>query len=134
MGFIYLSSTRRSKRRLEFERNGKLVQIALETLQNQEFAHYTDPVSTPQPFISSIQLRDLLLQEETSVSARRKVWEKIEKIVEENANVRANLEEMYGGDELRVWRWVGSTGGSIDAGRSFVIDEDSKEIEDSEVQ
>lgn len=125
--FIYASSTRRTKKKLELKRTARLVQIALDALQHQEVAHYTDPVSTPQPFISSIQLRDLVLQEENSVSARQKIWEKVEKIVEGNANVRANMEEVYGGDELRVWRWVGSTGGSIDGGRSF-----AKQIEDGD--
>lgn len=39
----------------------------------------------------------------------------MELVVEGNANVRANLEEVQGGDELRVWRWVG---GGAAAGRS----------------
>ncbi|KAJ3923653.1 Man1-Src1p-C-terminal domain-containing protein [Lentinula edodes] len=103
--FFYASSSRRSKKKIESKRIASLVQIAIDALQHQELAHYTDPVSTPQPFLSSIQLRDLVLQEEHSVTVRQKVWEKVEKIVEGNANVRANLEEVYGGDELRVWRW-----------------------------
>ncbi|KIK59881.1 hypothetical protein GYMLUDRAFT_44358 [Collybiopsis luxurians FD-317 M1] len=117
--FTYASRTRRNKKKLEAKRISKLVQIALDALQQQEYAHYIDPVSTPQPFLSSVQLRDLVLQEEHSVSVRQKVWDKVEKIVETNANVRANLEEVYGGDELRVWRWVGSAGGSFDGGRGF---------------
>ncbi|KAF9069674.1 Man1-Src1p-C-terminal domain-containing protein [Rhodocollybia butyracea] len=114
--FFYASSARRNKKKLESKRTARLVQIALESLQNQELAHYTDPVNAPQPYLSSIQLRDLVLQDETSVSIRQNVWAKVEKIVEGNANVRANMEEVFGGDELRVWRWVG---GSIDTGRDF---------------
>ncbi|KAJ3847360.1 Man1-Src1p-C-terminal domain-containing protein [Lentinula lateritia] len=125
--FFYASSSRRSKKKIESKRIANLVQIAIDALQHQELAHYTDPVSTPQPFLSSIQLRDLVLQEEHSVIVRQKVWEKVEKIVEGNANVRANLEEVYGGDELRVWRWVGSTAGSIDGGRGFVKQNDRLE-------
>jgi hypothetical protein len=34
----------------------------------------------------------------------------VERVVEGNANVRANLEEVRGGDEMRVWRWVGGSG------------------------
>ncbi|KAJ4487996.1 Man1-Src1p-C-terminal domain-containing protein [Lentinula aciculospora] len=124
--FVYASSSRRAKKRVESKRIAGLVQIALDALQQQELSHYTDPVSTPQPFLSSIQLRDLVLLEEHSAQVRQKVWEKVEKIVEGNANVRANMEEVYGGDELRVWRWVGSTAGSIDAGRNiFKHSEDS---------
>jgi hypothetical protein len=89
----------------------ELVQIALDTLRNQELAHHTDPVTAPQPYLSSLQLRDLILQDEHSILVRRRVWDQVERVVEGNANVRANLEEVQGGDELRVWRWVGSTSG-----------------------
>ncbi|KAF5391287.1 hypothetical protein D9757_001923 [Collybiopsis confluens] len=123
VAYIYASTQRRNKKKLEAKRISKLVQIALDALQQQEFAHYTDPVSTAQPFLSSAQLRDLVLQEEHSVSVRQKVWDKVEKIVETNANVRANLEEVYGGDELRVWRWVGSTGGSLEGLNKQIDDE-----------
>jgi len=101
---------RMTQRQKESRRIAGLVQVALDTLRNQELAHYTDPVNAPQPYLSSIQLRDLVLQDEHSVSARRRLWARVESVVEGNANVRANLEEMEGGDETRVWRWVGSTG------------------------
>ncbi|TDL27536.1 hypothetical protein BD410DRAFT_713668 [Rickenella mellea] len=103
-----LGRSRMAVRQIEDRRVADLVQIALDTLRNQELAYHTDPVSTPQPYLSSLQLRDLVLQDEHSVPARRKLWERVERVVEGNANVRANLEEMHGGDEARVWRWVGS--------------------------
>ena len=99
-----------TQRQKESRRIAALVQVALDTLRNQELAHYTDPVTAPEPYLSSIQLRDVVLQDEHSVNARRRLWEKVEREVESNANVRANLEEIEGGDEMRVWRWVGSTG------------------------
>ena len=99
-----------TQRQKENRRITGLVQVALDTLRNQEFAYYTDPMNAPQPYLSSIQLRDLVLQDETSVNTRRRLWERVERIVESNANVRANLEEIEGGDETRVWRWVGGTG------------------------
>lgn len=86
----------------------ELVQIALDTLGNQEIAHHTDPVSAPQPYLPSLQLRDLILQDEHSISKRAKIWDRVERVVEGNANVRANMEEVTGGDELRVWRWMGN--------------------------
>lgn len=49
------------------------------------------------------------MQEEHSVSIRRRLWDRVERVVEGNANVRVNIEEVDGGDELRVWRWVGSS-------------------------
>lgn len=99
-----------TQKQKEKRRIAGLVQVALDTLRNQELAHYTDPLTAPQPYLSSIQLRDLVLQDEHSVPVRRKLWERVERVVESNANVRANLEELEGGDETRVWRWVGSTG------------------------
>jgi len=92
----------------------ELTQIVLDTLRNQELAHYTDPITAPQPYLSSLQLRDLILQDGSSIPQRRRLWDRVERAVESNSNVRANLEEIRGGDEMRVWRWVGSVGSGLD--------------------
>ncbi|KAF8590554.1 hypothetical protein K439DRAFT_1627818 [Ramaria rubella] len=92
---------------IESRRVGDLVQVALDTLRNQELAHHTDPIVAPQAYLSSLHLRDLILQDEHSIPARRRLWEKVQKVVEGNTNVRASMEELEGGDEGRVWRWVG---------------------------
>jgi hypothetical protein len=108
-----------TQRRKEYRRMADLVQVALDTLRNQEFAHYcTDPLTAPKPYVSSVQLRDLVLRNETSVNTRRRLWERVERIVESNANVRVNLEEIESGDETKVWRWVGSTGSTPGRTRS----------------
>jgi hypothetical protein len=107
---MYILRRRRAQARVEDKRVAELVQLALAALRNQEIAHYTDPVTAPAPYLSSLQLRDLVLQDEHSVSARARLWSRVERVVEGNANVRANLEEVPGGDELRVWRWVGGSG------------------------
>ncbi|KAI0082702.1 hypothetical protein K474DRAFT_1610816 [Panus rudis PR-1116 ss-1] len=104
---------RRAQRSIEDTRVASLVQIALDLLRNQELAHHTDPVTAPQPYLSSLQLRDLILQDEHSVSARKRLWERVERVVESNANIRTNLEEVEGGDEMRVWRWVGGAGRTL---------------------
>ncbi|EMD38525.1 hypothetical protein CERSUDRAFT_94053 [Gelatoporia subvermispora B] len=113
---IFAFRRRQAQARIENERVASLVQIALDLLRNQEMAHHTDPVTAPQPYLSSLQLRDLILQDEHSVRARQQLWERVERVVEGNANVRTNLEEVAGGDELRVWRWVGSAGKAISPG------------------
>ncbi|KAH9027658.1 Man1-Src1p-C-terminal domain-containing protein [Lactarius hengduanensis] len=105
---MFILRRRRVQAHIEGKRVSELVQLALATLRNQEIAHHTDPVNAP--FLSSLQLRDLVLQDEHSVAARARLWERVERVVEGNTNVRANLEEVPGGDELRVWRWVGGTG------------------------
>jgi Man1-Src1p-C-terminal domain len=94
---------------VEGHRVAALVQTALDTLRAREMHHHTDPVQTPQPYFSPIHLRDLILRDEHSPSVRKRVWDKVESIVEGNANVRANVEELNG-DETRVWRWVGTVG------------------------
>lgn len=92
--------------RLESRRVAELVQVALETLRSHELAHHTDPVTVPHGYISSSHLRDLVLLDEHSGKARRRLWEKVERVVEGNANVRASIEEVNG-DETRAWRWTG---------------------------
>ncbi|TFK76484.1 hypothetical protein BDN72DRAFT_785421 [Pluteus cervinus] len=105
---IFVARARRAQKQVEARRVAELVQIALDALRNQELAHHTDPITAPHPYLSSLQLRDLILQEEHSVSKRQRLWNAVERVVEGNANVRANMEETLSGDELRVWRWVGS--------------------------
>lgn len=106
---LYAEKLRRAQRYRDRVRAAELVQVALDTLRNQELAHHIDPVTSPQPFLSSLQLRDLILQGEHSIDTRKRIWDQVERVVESNANVRTNLEEVSGGDEMRVWRWVGST-------------------------
>ncbi|KAI0664889.1 Man1-Src1p-C-terminal domain-containing protein [Cubamyces menziesii] len=107
---------RRARKAVEDERVASLVTVALECLRNQELAHHTDPVMAPRPYLSSLQLRDLVLQDVHAVSERKRLWSRVERIVEGNANVRTNLEEVEGGDEQRVWRWVGSAGRTLPPG------------------
>ncbi|KAJ7905452.1 Man1-Src1p-C-terminal domain-containing protein [Mycena olivaceomarginata] len=104
----FYGSWRRGQGRVEAGRVAELVQTALDTLRAQERAYHTDPLSASAPYLSSLQLRDVVLAEEHSVPARARLWAKVERVVEGNANVRANLEEVGGGDEMRVWRWVGA--------------------------
>ncbi|KAF9464663.1 Man1-Src1p-C-terminal domain-containing protein [Collybia nuda] len=111
-----------AKRRIENKRVAGLVQIALDTLRAQELAHHIDPVTAPYPYLSSVQLRDLILQEEHSVAHRSRLWNKVERVVEGNANVRTNQQEMQGGDEMRVWYWVGSAGRGQDVQKENKVD------------
>uniref|UniRef100_D8PVI6 Man1/Src1 C-terminal domain-containing protein n=1 Tax=Schizophyllum commune (strain H4-8 / FGSC 9210) TaxID=578458 RepID=D8PVI6_SCHCM len=96
--------------KIDTERARDLAMEVLETLQNQVITHYSDPVRAPEPYVGSARMRDLLLQREWNNSYRNKIWRRVEKLVEGNENVRANLAEEGGGDEMRVWQWVGSVG------------------------
>lgn len=108
-----MAKQRRKQRSEDRERVSVLVDTVYDMLRNQELAHHTDPISAPRPFIPSTQLRDAVLQGEHSVSTRQRLWKAVERVVEANTNVRTNLEEVDGGDEMRVWHWVGSVGKTL---------------------
>lgn len=107
---------RQSQKAVEERQVAALVTVALDSLRNQELAHHTDPVMVPRPYLSSLQLRDLVLQDVHSVGTRKRLWSHVERIVEANTNVRTNLQEVEGGDEQRVWQWIGSTGKTLPPG------------------
>ncbi|KAH9946183.1 Man1-Src1p-C-terminal domain-containing protein [Epithele typhae] len=104
---------RQARRAIEADKVAELVDSALGLLRNQEFAHHTDPVTAPKPYLSSIQLRDLVLQDIRSLKERNRLWSKVERVVEANTNIRTNQEEVEGGDEQRVWQWVGAFGKTL---------------------
>lgn len=56
------------------------------------------------------QLRDDVLRDEFSASRRKALWEKVQKKVEANSNVRPMVREGRTGDVGRVWEWVGAVG------------------------
>lgn len=108
LGAIAAGRSKVTARAVENRRVRALVKDALETLQAKEAAHYIDPIQTPSPSIASLQLRDLVMQDEHSIPVRARVWEQVERVVEGNANVRTNMEVLNDGDEGRVWKWIGS--------------------------
>ncbi len=108
LGAIAAGRSKVAARAIENRRVRALVKEALETLQAKEATHYIDPVQTPSPSIASLQLRDLVMQDEHSIPVRARVWEQVEGVVEGNANVRTNMETLSSGDESRVWTWIGS--------------------------
>ena len=60
--------------------------------------------------MSVAQLRDDVLRDEFSASRRKKLWEKVQRKVEGNSNVRPMVREGRSGDVGRVWEWVGAVG------------------------
>lgn len=61
-------------------------------------------------------LRDDVLREEFSATRRGKLWEKVQKKVEGNSNVRPMVREGRHGDVSRVWEWVGAVRAIEDGG------------------
>ncbi|CED84770.1 Inner nuclear membrane protein MAN1 [Phaffia rhodozyma] len=90
----------------ENQRVKELVQVVLAKLREQERMHYVDPAQAPQVTIPVAHLRDGILASEPSAAGRQRLWAKVEKVVEGNANVRAGEDEVNG-EVWRVWQWVG---------------------------
>jgi hypothetical protein len=87
-----------------------LAGLALDKLNDQAILHKQDPETWGENYISMAQLRDDVLRDEFSASRRKKLWEKVQKKVEGNANVRPMVREGRTGDVGRVWEWVGALG------------------------
>jgi hypothetical protein len=58
-------------------------------------------------YISVSQLRDDVLREEFSAKRRTVIWRKVERLVEQNSNVRTKVGVLDSGDVGRGWKWIG---------------------------
>ncbi|KJX92374.1 sister chromatid separation protein Src1 [Zymoseptoria brevis] len=95
----------------ETERKAKqLASLALEKLSLQASLNAQDPDIYRDNYIPMAQLRDDVLRDEFSGTRRKKLWEKVQKKVEGNSNVRPMVREGRTGDVGRVWEWVGAVG------------------------
>lgn len=87
-----------------------LASLALRKLSEQASLHAVEPSRWEEGHISVAQLRDDVLRDEFSSTRRKQIWEKVQKKVEGNANVRPMVREGRGGDVGRVWEWIGAVG------------------------
>jgi hypothetical protein len=92
-----------------------LVSLTLDRLATQAALHAQDKEAYPESWISIGQLRDDVLRDEHSVAKREKQWQKVRKVVEMNANVRASQRESRSGEVSRVWEWIGAVTALEDA-------------------
>ncbi|KAK1088347.1 inner nuclear membrane protein enriched at telomere/subtelomere region [Friedmanniomyces endolithicus] len=83
---------------------------ALERLSQQAALHAWDPEAYAENYVSVAQLRDDVLRDEFSAGRRKALWEKVQRKVEGNSNVRPMVREGRSGDVGRVWEWVGAVG------------------------
>lgn len=91
--------------------------FALDRLAAQAALALSDPERYPEGYISMSQLRDDVLRDEFSASKRQKLWEKVQRKVEGNSNVRSAVREARSGEVSRVWEWVGAVAAVEDGGR-----------------
>jgi hypothetical protein len=67
-----------------------------------------DPMNTRDGYLSVNQLRDDVLRNEFSSSRRKALWRHVEKLVEQNSNVRTKVGALDTGDVGRGWKWIGA--------------------------
>ena len=103
--FIYLLRNSVASRRAESTRAKELASVVLKRLQDQEHHHYADPVTTATPYVASTQLRDVVL-DSGSAATRNRVWDRVVKLVEGNANIETREREVKG-EVWRTWEWTG---------------------------
>lgn len=78
-----------------------LTNIVIERLKKSK-------IETPDvPYLSSVQLRDVLINDETDIKIRNIIWNEVTKNVESNnTNIKSSLLEIHG-DMMRCWEWIG---------------------------
>ncbi|CAI6335441.1 unnamed protein product [Periconia digitata] len=85
----------------------QLASDVFDHLANQAAMARQDPGSYQDRGLSMNQLRDDVLRTEFSAARRIKLWGRVQKKVENNANVRAAVREGQSGDITRMWEWTG---------------------------
>jgi hypothetical protein len=85
----------------------QLASDVFDRLANHAALSIQEPGAYPDKGISMTQLRDDVLRNEFSSSRRQKLWERVQKKVEFNSNIRAAIRTTTSGDVARMWEWTG---------------------------
>jgi hypothetical protein len=85
----------------------QLASDVFDRLANQAAVAHYEPGARQEPGLSMNQLRDDVLRNEFSSSRRMKLWQRVQKKVEHNSNIRAAVREAPNGDITRMWEWTG---------------------------
>lgn len=90
----------------------KLERLKIETIYNEVLRklrkQYKVSKSTNYKvpsYIGSTQLRDLILTNETNLTRKLTLWNKISNKIENNSNIRYHLIENHG-EIMKVWEWI----------------------------
>ncbi|KAF7715887.1 Uncharacterized protein PECH_008000 [Penicillium ucsense] len=95
-------------RRSDIARVPELVATTLDRLATQAALHARG--GAIEPYIPIGQLRDDVLRSELHGKRREELWQRVRRVVEGNANVRAAVREGRSGDVARCWEWIGGIG------------------------
>lgn len=95
----------------------QLASEVFDRLANNAALSHQEPGAYPERGVSMAQLRDDVLRNEFSAKRRQKLWDRVQKKVEFNSNVRAAVRTTNSGDVARMWEWIGPMR-LLDDGRS----------------
>lgn len=102
----------------------ELVATTLDRLATQAALHARG--GAREPYIPIGQLRDDVLRSELHGKRREKLWHRVRRVVEGNANVRAAVREGRSGDIARCWEWIGGIGSVNTPGGGTELDTGSR--------
>ena len=85
----------------------ELASEVFDRLASHAALSFQEPGAYAERGISMAQLRDDVLRDEFSSSRRQKLWQRVQKKVEFNSNVRAAVRTANSGDVARMWEWIG---------------------------
>lgn len=87
--------------------NLKIETIYTEVLRKLRKQHSLskDSANKIPSYIGSTQLRDLILTNETNLSRKLNLWNKVSDKIENNSNIRYHLMENHG-EIMKVWEWI----------------------------
>ncbi|KAF2640350.1 hypothetical protein P280DRAFT_507855 [Massarina eburnea CBS 473.64] len=85
----------------------QLASDVFDRLANQAALAHEAPGTFKEPGLSMNQLRDDVLRNEFSAGRRISLWQRVQKKVEHNSNIRAAVREGQSGDITRMWEWIG---------------------------
>lgn len=85
----------------------ELASEVFDRLASHAALSFQEPGAYTERGISMAQLRDDVLRDEFSPSRRQKLWQRVQKKVEFNSNVRAAVRTANSGDVARMWEWIG---------------------------
>lgn len=89
--------------RLHHRQVDTLYKEVLSKLQRQ--ARLSEESTELPAYIGSIQLRDLILSDETNLARKMRLWEAVSRKVDRNTNVKHQLLEIHG-EVMKVWQWI----------------------------
>lgn len=90
------------KLRIYFDRKARIVDLTEGMLSKLKSNKSKQP-----PYLSTVQLRDILLSDVRNLKERNELWEKVTKRLEaNNTNIKSSLIEIHG-DIMKCWEWIG---------------------------